>query len=358
MSQKYYVDKYKQGDEEQIVSLLIKAFKVWPFFDIECSPIDHWRWKYLDNPDHQSMLLHVKSGDEIVAVGQNILFNVKIKGEQYSAGYGTDACVHPDYQGQGIYGILSKVFIDKEQDEGVHFIYMVTVNPRVINSKSQRVATPHSFPYKIKYMTRIEDLALHARVHETGIKWRLGKIIEKAGSQPIRSTGSDKTLITVNKFDDTISGFLEKMHSYYDFIRVRTVENLNWRYLEPCGGKYLVRAVIEDGVVAGYAVFRINKLQEYHLGYIVELLAPPDRVDNAEALLLDGLNYFQENNVNSVTYQVVEGHPYEKLVSKYGFSGGEANRIILYNNWGYEGKRLDGISPEKFYFSFGDLTGI
>jgi hypothetical protein len=75
-------------------------------------------------------------------------------------------------------------------------------------------------------------------------------------------------------------------------------------------------------------------------------------------LLLDGLNYFKENKVNSVVYQVVENHPYEKMALKYGFLGDEANRRFFYNNWGYDGRRLDGVSPERFHFSFGDLTGI
>jgi len=351
MSQGYTVEPYQQGDENQIVS-------VWPYFDIECSPIDHWKWKYLDNPDYENMLLHVKYGDRIVAVGHNLLCNVMINGKQHSAAYGTDACVHPDFQGKGIYGIMLKGFMDKMQEDEIHFNYMVTVNPKVINSKSQRAVTPHRFPYKIKYMNRIEDLDLHAKIHKTGYRWRLGKLIKKARSSLAESPDSGKNLITVKRFDEKIAPFIDRIHKSYDFIRIRTIENLNWRYLDPRGGNYLVRAVMEEDQVAGYAVFRINKQEDYYVGYIVDLLVHPDRLDNAEALLLDGLNYFRENKVNRVVYQVVENHPYEKLASKYGFSGDEANRHFFYNNLGYEDKRLEEISPKKFHFTFGDLTGI
>jgi GNAT superfamily N-acetyltransferase len=358
MSQEYRVKSYHQGDEEQIVPLLINAFKEWPFFDVECSPLDHWRWKYLDNPDYKNMLLHVVYGDKIVSAGHNILCNVLIKSKQYSAAYGTDACVLPSFQGRGLYRKLCEAYIDKEQEDKVHFIYMVTNNLKVLNSKCQQRATPYRFPYKIKYLSRIEDLGLHAQAHDLGFRWKLRQIVERARSSPIRPPNSDLRLKTVTKFDETITDFLERIHESYDFIRMRTIDNLNWRYLDPRGGNYRVRAVIENGKILGYGVFRINKKEEYHVGYIVDLLALPNRLDNAEALLLDGLTYFRENHVNNVLYQVVENHPYEKLVSKYGFSGGEANRHFFYNNWGYDGKRLEKISPEKFHFVFGDITGI
>jgi hypothetical protein len=359
MNQGYKVEPYKDGDETQIVSCIIDAFKVWPFFDIECDPIDHWRWKYLDNPDHENMLLHVKYDNKIVAVAQNLLSYVKIKDKKYLAAYGTDACVHPEYQGKGIYGIMINGYINKMlQEDKIHFNYMVTVNPKVIKSKSQQAVTPYRFPYKINYMNRIEDLDFHVKKHKNKYTWKLGKLIKKATSKPIRPPDSDKDLITLKRFDDKIMPFLDRINDYYDFIRIRTVDNLNWRYLDTRGGNYLVRALMEEGEISGYAVSRINRQEDYHVGYIVDLLADPDRIENAETLLLDAINYFKENKVNSVVYQIVENHPYEKLASKYGFSGGEANRHFFYNNMGYEGKRLEGILPEKFYFSFGDLTGI
>lgn len=44
------IREYLPGDEESIMDLLIKVFGGWPHFDLNCSPMRHWRWKYLDNP--------------------------------------------------------------------------------------------------------------------------------------------------------------------------------------------------------------------------------------------------------------------------------------------------------------------
>jgi hypothetical protein len=45
-----HVRHYHPGDEESIVGLLETTFRRWPNFSLDCEPIDHWKWKYLDNP--------------------------------------------------------------------------------------------------------------------------------------------------------------------------------------------------------------------------------------------------------------------------------------------------------------------
>jgi hypothetical protein len=95
-----------------------------------------------------------------------------------------------------------------------------------------------------------------------------------------------------------------------------------------------------------------------HTGYFVDLLALSDRIDVAEALLLDGMDFFRDNHVNHVLYQVAENHPYERLFTSYGFYGGEGSRHIFYNNYGNDDLGLENIPQDKFHFPFGELSGI
>jgi len=351
---------YLPGDEEQIVPLLKTAFSGWPFFDIDCLPVDHWRWRYLDNPQHSSNLVVVLDGDRIVACGHNVVHDLMINGYKVLASYGTDACVHPEYQGRGIYRILVDSLMNKQEEIGVEFNYMVTVEPKVIQSRSQKAATPNNFPYRVKYFERVEDINLHIKMRglsgEYG--WRLKHFIEQARSKPIKPPIESVEIRRVERFEEDSESFLEEMCKSYDYIKHRTLEYLNWRYLDPRGGNYNVEALYENGVFKGYGVFRINKLEEYHIGYIVDILTLPHRIDLAESLMLSGLDFFKRNQVNNVVYQVVEGHLYEELFKQYGFYGEEANRHIFYNNHENENLNIEKIPPKKIHFPFGDLTGI
>lgn len=350
---------YQKGDELQIVPLLILAFEKWPFFDIGCSAIDHWRWRYLDNP-WKSLLLEILFEDKIIASAHNSLYSLIINGKSYSGSYGTDACVHPSFQGRGLYSKMVSPMTQMKKDTGIRFHYFVTSNPIVIHSKSQRISTPHLFPYKFKYLSRISDINLH--IQKKGLKqdyrWKVRHLIERVRSSSLKPRESDLEVLGVKLFDHTFEGFLEKVNFGHDFIKQRTCEYLNWRYIDPRAGNYQVRVVKDKDEIVGYSVLRINKLEDYHTGYFVDLMALPDRVDVAEALLLDGLGFFRDNSVNLVEFQVIENHPYERLFNRYGFFGGEADRFFFYGFYGGDITSFEDISPERFHFPFGALTGI
>jgi hypothetical protein len=58
---------------------------------------------------------------------------------------------------------------------------------------------------------------------------------------------------------------------------------------------------------------------DYHIGYIVEVFTLPDRLDVVYALVKEVVNFFDKNNVNIINYQVVRGHPYERVFNQLGF---------------------------------------
>jgi hypothetical protein len=189
-------------------------------------------------------------------------------------------------------------------------------------------------------------------------RWKMRHLIERVRSSPIKPRDPDMEVLEVKHFDQTFEEFLEKVNNGHDFIKQRTCEYLNWRYIDPRAGNYQVRVVKEDGEIVGYSVLRINKLEDYHTGYFVDLMALPDRLDVAEALLLDGMGFFGDHSVNLVVFQVIENHPYERLFNKYGFFGGEGDRFFFYGFYGGDMIGFLDISPDRFHFPFGALTGI
>ena len=56
MKKDFTIRFYRPGDEKEIVPLLVLGFHGWPHIDLACSPLEHWRWKYIDNPIKRNMI--------------------------------------------------------------------------------------------------------------------------------------------------------------------------------------------------------------------------------------------------------------------------------------------------------------
>ncbi|MBS7637986.1 hypothetical protein KEJ49_03740, partial [Candidatus Bathyarchaeota archaeon] len=66
MNERYFIRLYQEGDKREIVELLENVFNGWPKFDLNCSAIDHWKWKHKDNPQGKSIVVVAQSGDRII----------------------------------------------------------------------------------------------------------------------------------------------------------------------------------------------------------------------------------------------------------------------------------------------------
>ena len=76
---------------------------------------------------------------------------------------------------------------------------------------------------------------------------------------------------------------------------------MNWRFCDSRGGNYVVKMAEENGSILGYIILRINKIREdYPIGYIVDLLTLPERLDVVSDLISNSVNYFDVNDVNAI----------------------------------------------------------
>ena len=209
MTPEYLITSYEEGDEEKIVPLLELGFNGWPFFDIGCSAIDHWKWRYLDNPEHQGLVVKITDGDKIIAVGHNIVYKVLINGFEYVGAYGTDHCVHPDYQGMGLSKKITRAQLQLRIDNCINFGYIITNNPRIINSSAVKKAMPYPFPHRVNYLTRVEDIEKHLKETESedGYMKRIGHKIDRLRVKNIIQPKTDAFFNVVKDFDDFLRQF-------------------------------------------------------------------------------------------------------------------------------------------------------
>ena len=151
---------YREGDEQEIVDLLCEVFNGWPAFDIPVSPLEHWRWKYLNNP-YGSIIALSCDQDKIVGC-QHILFKkIKVVDREYDSAIGVDVALHPDYRGRGEYGRLFSFKREQEKKYDFKFRNQIQSNPKLVKRDRER-GNP-LFPHRVYESVRIKNVEEHFR---------------------------------------------------------------------------------------------------------------------------------------------------------------------------------------------------
>jgi len=357
---------YRAGDEEKIVDLLQRVFEPWPKFDLKHSSLDHWRWKYLDNPPRKNVIAVAESGDRIVGSHHGVYLRVKIGDMSVLTQQGTDLAVDKEFRGMGLYSKMQVVKDHLALEMGATLGYSLSNNPIVVGKLQER---NQSFPSPAQYMVKIRDIELHLKNSEypDDVKKKYGYLgISGLNSmrnrlKPRRRTGHGLQIIEKELFDDGIDDFWESVSKDYNFIIERDRDYLNWRYCDERGGDYRILQAIEAEGVVGYIILRVNVLnKEYPWGYIVDLLTLPGRLEVADALIRRALELFEDGGVNIVQALVINGHPYKGLLEENGFINGMVNCYLSYRviKPEEEIKKFKSSSPERLHFMFGDLDWI
>ncbi len=83
----FKIAEYNQGDEIEIVDLLKSVFEDWPMFDINYSALEHWKWKYLDNPYSKILIVLARNEEELIACHHDVPIKIIINKEFYDCSY-------------------------------------------------------------------------------------------------------------------------------------------------------------------------------------------------------------------------------------------------------------------------------
>lgn len=363
MTGKYAVRPYRPGDEEEIVQLLKHVFNGWPQFDLKCTPLEHWRWKYQENPFNEHFTAIATTGDKIIGTDHSLPTNIKIGEKMFFCTYAADMVVHPDFRRMEVSKKETELSTKMKKRRGVKFSYFVTGNPIFIKSFSRDY---NLFPHAISTLVKINDVDLHFQMIHIDRAWlmktgfHISKTLNKLGNLINRSEFECDALqfSDVTFFDDRIEEFWQKVSENHHFIIERSRDHLNWRYCDHRSGGFLIKQAEDDGRILGYIVLRINRYKKnYPAGYIVDLLTLPERLDVADALVGNAVEYFNDEEVNAVVTMVVRNHPYTKIFSRHGFLNSRVNLPLFYASYWEEDKiaGLEDASASKIHFSLGDI---
>lgn len=363
----FSVRLYQSGDDEGIVQLLNEAFSGWPKFDLQCSPLDHWRWKYKDNPSKITIISLAESNNKIIGCFHVLPQRLKIGDDLLLSANGVDTATHLDFRGMGVYNKFRPIVDPLELELGIKFHYGIETNPILLEKVKKNNWS--SFPYSLENMVRIRDISLHLTKFpsEQDFIKKYGfytlKLLNKFKKSMKVSEKSyqDFKISGINRFDGRIDAFWDQIKEQYKFIVARDRDYLNWRYCDPRGGNYRVKIAEAQNQILGYIVLRINKYNlEYPVGYIVDLLTLPGHINVAGELAVDAINYFDRNNINKVQLNVLKTSSYESMFQRMGFINNPIKPYLLYSPK-FRNNTIDGLykcDVNNVHFVYGDYDYI
>jgi len=357
----YICRPYNTGDEEGIVHLLELVFDGWPHFNLSCSPLDHWKWKYLEA--HNGLInIYVAEHDSLIVGSESrVPLRAKVGQEILDCEQRCDLVVHPDHRRRGIFKKIHTKLNESSLKSGVKFSYAIEGNPIVINHMKK--IGVQTFNNKAKNLYWINDIDKFLKQYEKSFLYKivliLYKLMSKIKHLRLNYSMGKKSLIIkdIHKFDERFDDFWLEVSKDYDYILIRDRAYLNWRYCDPRGGLYTIKVAEELGKILGYVVLRINRYQEnYLIGNIVDVLILPERKDVLESLIEESINFFINADVDHVNCWLIRDHPYEKSLKKFSFL--DLNRHILFSFLPYT---INNVSFQniigqhrKIFLSIGD----
>ena len=354
-----HIRPYRAGDETQIVPLLELVFKGWPPFDLPCSPLDHWKWKYQSQPTFFNEIGVALDNDKIVGCNHAIYFKMFFGDREYQGRQGCDLAVHPDYRRKGIYTKINVLREELRSRNKAQIGYFSSSNPIVIKRRKRS-----RFPHKLSTLTRIKDIDLHFKHKPSNamflkkIGYLASKALNKIREQKTVSQ-SEITTKTINKFEAEVDEFFHIVKNKYFWITKKDQNYLNWRFCDPRAGEYHVKAAYDvNDVFQGYIVYKIDKKTDYAIGYIVDFLSLPGK-DNVKKTLIDeALEFFDSMGVNTVISHAVQSSIDYKFLRSCGLVDARRENVMFCNSYddSIESKEeFNQTDPNQIHFTISDM---
>lgn len=194
----------------------------------------YWRWKHLANPFGNSSVLLAVDGNRIIGVRTFMRWQWKSGEEVFNAVRGVDTVIHPDYQGNGIFGKLTLALVNECRQQGSHLLYSTP------NGRSKR-------GYLKLGWEATDNLPVNVR-------------ITKPFSMAVNLLYKNKNQATTGN-DGSVHHYLNnpglaRLITLNDalqpsrIITAHTIQTLRWRYADVPVAQYFAAGSEEDGLKA------------------------------------------------------------------------------------------------------------
>ncbi len=323
------MEKVYKGNGEDLIKLFEE---VTPQLEVD---IQKWRWKYLENPLKENLILvfEDKNG-KIVGEEAIVPFKAYFKGKIVKIGHSVDSMVSKSYRGRGIFKKLALKSLEEGKERGYSYFYGFP------NKNSLPIYTQKLKWISYGYIRRwIFPLNLNILFVKFRIDFSILSPLFKIG------TGLIKRNFDIQKVSDFkgVENYLENLKKRYDIFLLRDEDFLTWRYINHPYYKY---DIFKDN--DNFFVLRVKDV-DIKRGTIEEFIYK-DEVSFSKIVSFS-IKYFIENNVDLIDIWIKKGDPLEKILFYKGFIPYQKRLIIIYP--------FENLSFSKnYFFNFSDLDII
>jgi GNAT acetyltransferase-like protein len=241
---------YRTGDETAILDLFNRSFH-------DERSLQHWRWKYEDDPYGAERISVTLSGDGALVghyAGYPVLY--WSDGDDVLAHQIGDTMTEPSVRhiGRGATGVLGRT--------ALHF-YETFCEGQVAFNYGFNVANIQKFSMRFLRSDRVENVAYRFRDLRANPFPRLGRIERYA-----RGVRFEIVTATSREWDELFA----RVARHYRFLARRDARYVSWRYLARPDVTYFVVAMRKWRHMAGWIVFRVRNDRMV----IGDLLLDPD----------------------------------------------------------------------------------
>ena len=349
------VDRMTAADDQDALELLREAFggEGPGWFALPVDPADHWQWKVHDFPgdawweriEHQGRVAGM-----IVARWWPWL----VRGQLIPKRDGVDLGFHPSLQGVGFQGARYRLLRARREElmattftlgVGSHptAAHLATVHHdqvvanelltmlRVLDAGAM-VRNQAPPPTVSGARTMVALRARRSRVPRPALlrraRWELLHLRASLLRRPRRAPAASWSIRTSGAFDARTDAFCAKASEAFDLIQYRDRLYLNWRYLDPRGGPFVVRVAEEDGELLGYAAISMAG----HQAKLADVLTLPGRDDVARTLVSDAVQQARAAGKSSIRAWLPSHHPVMPALREHAFFPARSAGTLTYDD--------------------------
>ena len=246
---------------------------------------------------------------------------INVNGARVSAVRAEDGFVHPGYWRQGMSTALAETLFSPPVSDFVRL---------GLGTPIGRITAARRGYHHLGNMVRLR-MVLNPRPI---VEKKIGSPLLAAVSEPPlrlllylwagrkrRTRGAeDITIETVDSFDSRFDELWSTIKDDLPLGLWQDAEYLNWRYRASVT-QHIVLAARKEESLLGFIVLRWGDEGEerYRLGYVVDFLFAPQKLDAAPALISAAVNYFREGGADAITCGIFGGGPFYRLLGSCGF---------------------------------------
>jgi GNAT superfamily N-acetyltransferase len=303
----------------EMLAVLVRAFHGWEvgWHSTAIAPADHLRWRMEGAPGRPSIATTITLDGQVAGVSLWLRRRFLGPGGRLEVLDAVDSCIDPAFQGLGLMRRRQELGEELYDDDfDISLGYSLDPAMKHVDELFGRrvLANPiRIFARTHKAWALAGEVGQSRRGHLARFPLLLGA--KWLGRWRARHEHPSALIRGAIDFDERFDSFLDAAQAPFDLIQLRDRSYLRWRYVDPRGGGFHIRIAEDAGDVVGYSVIKIRGQR----AYLVDLLALPERLDVAAALIQDAVDQAEAAGVAGMSSWMAQQHPYTRLLERCGF---------------------------------------